>query len=178
MARPFFRHPAHPPPVRRHNEPVIVLVTVCVACRREILNQAPVRDALLSAWHDAGDWVVGTYVVMPDHVHVFCAPAGEASCSPRHWAGYWKRQAGEREQSLRRQFQADCWDVQMRRCAAKTTTSRSWITYVRTLFGRASLPAGRTGHTKAPYSPWTGCDGVLGLEPAVRPHRRTSAVSG
>jgi putative transposase len=114
MAKPFFRHPAHPPPVRRDNEPVIVLVTVCVEHRRPILATAKAIEVLLGAWRDADDWVVGTYVVMPDHVHVFCAPAAFVPPAVQRWAGYWKRLVGDREQSLRHQFQPDCWDVQMR----------------------------------------------------------------
>ena len=114
MAKPFFRHPAHPPPIRRDNEPVIVLVTVCVEHRRPILANAKAIEVLLGAWRDAGDWVVGTYVVMPDHVHVFCAPTEFVPSAVQRWAGYWKRLVGDREQSLRHQFQPDCWDVQMR----------------------------------------------------------------
>ncbi len=51
---------------------------------------------------------------LPDHVHLFCAPAGATSCGVRRWAGYWKRLAGDREPNLWRQFQPDCWDVRMR----------------------------------------------------------------
>jgi len=44
------RHPAHPPPVRRHNTPVILHVTVCTADRHAILATDTVHDALRMAY--------------------------------------------------------------------------------------------------------------------------------
>ena len=114
MAGPFFAHPAHRPPIRLHNQPVILLVTVCAAGRRELLANPEVHEALLAAWRGAGQWIVGTYMVMPDHIHVFCAPSDHLVCGVRRWAGYWKRLAGGLDTRLRRRLQPDCWDVQMR----------------------------------------------------------------
>src|SRR5437588_8439357 len=35
-------------------------------------------------------WLVGRYVVMPDHVHFFCAPNGVDIPSLERWMQYWK----------------------------------------------------------------------------------------
>ena len=111
----FFKHLAHPPPVQRHNEPIIVLVTVCSEKRRAVLDSDRVMRALVAVWTVAGDWLVGSYMIMPDHVHFFCSPADRYGFPPlRRWVGYWKRLAGKEEPMLRRAFQEDCWDTQMR----------------------------------------------------------------
>ncbi|MBT5606680.1 MAG: hypothetical protein HN742_20355 [Lentisphaerae bacterium] len=112
--RQLRRHPAHPSPVRRHNEPVIVLVTVCTYPRAKILANASTVQALRTAWSVSDHWTVGTYVVMPDHVHLFCAP-GRWDCAPvKNWARYWKRRVADEIPALERIFQYDCWDTQMR----------------------------------------------------------------
>jgi putative transposase len=114
MATDFHKHPAHPPPVRRHNEPVIVHVTVAVFGKRRILANDHVHEVLAQVWHQATHWLTGYYLVMPDHVHLFCGPGVDTPLSIRRWAGYWKRLAGEVEPALKRQFQEDCWDTQTR----------------------------------------------------------------
>jgi putative transposase len=111
---PVRRYPAHPSPVERSDAPIIVLVTVCTLGRAPLLANACAHAALVAAWREADDWAVGSYVVMPDHVHVFCSPAGHCVRTVKDWAAYWKGQAGERLSSLRGAFQRDCWDTQMR----------------------------------------------------------------
>jgi len=58
---PQRKYPAHPPPVRRHNQPIILLVTVCTQDRAAILANERVHDALVSAWSQATHWLVGYY---------------------------------------------------------------------------------------------------------------------
>jgi len=94
--------------------PVILLVTVCTIDRAPILANADAHGALVAAWQAAGDWAVGSYVVMPDHVHLFCSPAGCGVRKVKEWTAYWKGQAGDRLPCLRGVFQRDCWDTQMR----------------------------------------------------------------
>ena len=63
----------------------LFFVTVCTADRCPILNQAAVMDILLCEWraaHLRHGWLVGRYVVMPDHVHFFCAPAPAVDAKP------------------------------------------------------------------------------------------------
>ena len=108
------RRPAHPPPVERISSPIIVFLTICTARRQRILaNYAAVRT-LRQCWTEAGDWVVGRYVVMPDHVHLFCAP--EADTSVVRWVQFWKAMTTRRWPVWIQGpvWQRNCWDTQMR----------------------------------------------------------------
>ena len=69
----------------------ILFVTVCTEGRMQILANRDMASLIVSAWADAGKWIVGQYVIMPDHVHFFCSPA---TCPPydfHKWIRYWKR---------------------------------------------------------------------------------------
>ena len=70
---------------------------------------ARVRDA----WQNATTWVVGRYVIMPDHLHLFCAPGVIPPEPLQSWVSYWKRQitfaAGGSF------WQKNYWDTQLRR---------------------------------------------------------------
>ena len=61
-------------------EPPIYFITTCVAGRAPLLANATatqiLRDQLGAAPARYG-WRVGRYVVMPDHLHFFCAPGGD-----------------------------------------------------------------------------------------------------
>lgn len=111
---PERRHPAHPPPVRTHNRPVILHVTACLADRAPILATPTVHAALREAWFEADQWAVGFYVVMPDHVHWFCGPADDCPPSVRDWVRFWKSRVSRLAPQLRNRWLPDCWDTQMR----------------------------------------------------------------
>ena len=68
------RHPIHLVPREVHNRPVIIFVTTCTAKRRLVLASASAHEAIVTAWCAASTWLVGRYVIMPDHIHLFCAP--------------------------------------------------------------------------------------------------------
>lgn len=72
---------------------------------------------LLDAWRRADDWLVGRFVMMPDHVHLFCSPGGLDSCDLVTWMRFWKALvskgwANREQQPL---WQTDFWDRQLRR---------------------------------------------------------------
>jgi putative transposase len=69
--------------------PTIVFVTVCTKDRRPILANATALDALVHAWTSATAWLVGRYVVMPDHVHLFVTP-GPNPLELGNWVAFWK----------------------------------------------------------------------------------------
>ncbi|HWN95444.1 MAG TPA: hypothetical protein VNT99_10460, partial [Methylomirabilota bacterium] len=56
------------------NQSIIIYVTVNVDKRRPLLNHADAAETILSAWRAADHWLIGRYVIMPDHLHFFCAP--------------------------------------------------------------------------------------------------------
>lgn len=72
------------------DRPTIVFVTVCEHGRKKVLARHQAHQALLAAWHLADAWLVGNYVIMPDHVHFFCAPHSE-DYTLEHWVTFWKR---------------------------------------------------------------------------------------
>jgi putative transposase len=78
------------------------------------LAEPQVHDALLASWREADHWSVGLYVVMPEHVHLFCTPTRWDRAPVRQWCRYWKGLVGKREPRLKGVFLGDCWDTQMR----------------------------------------------------------------
>ena len=60
-------------------EPPIYFLTTCTASRRALLANAAVDRILRQEFSAAADrygWLVGRFTIMPDHLHVFCAPGG------------------------------------------------------------------------------------------------------
>ena len=82
--------------VRSGNSPVILFVTVCVANRGQrgrcpSLADPYVHKCIVDAWRKADAWIVGWYVIMPDHIHFFCSPKSNPIVPFARWMGYWKR---------------------------------------------------------------------------------------
>ncbi|VGO14908.1 Cobyric acid synthase [Pontiella desulfatans] len=156
--RPHRKHPAHFPPTERFNTPTIILVTVCSQNRQPILNNDAMHERLLAAWEKADAWRIGKYVVMPDHIHLFCSPAAR-DVSLKTWVQYWKSMVSRAElghgsiaderpggtgpstgqggtcPSISRVFQRDFWDTQLRQ---SESYSEKWA-YVRNNPVRAEL---------------------------------------
>jgi putative transposase len=61
-------------------------------------------------------WLAG-YVIMPDHLHFFCAPEPTVPRSLEQWVEFWKSNAARhwprREDAPI--WQRHCWDTQLRR---------------------------------------------------------------
>jgi REP element-mobilizing transposase RayT len=69
------KHPVHLDVHDRRDRPIIVYLTVCTKRCKPILANAAAHELLRASWREARSWLVGRYVVMPDHIHLFCAPA-------------------------------------------------------------------------------------------------------
>jgi REP element-mobilizing transposase RayT len=72
----------------------VFFITVCVHGRERVLAQPSVAAVLIDAWQHAEPahrWLVGRYVVMPDHVHFFVAPLPDSERDLSGFVGYWKR---------------------------------------------------------------------------------------
>ena len=65
------KHLAHPPITDRHNEPVIIYLTVCSQDRKSIFAFEDSAAVIVDAWQRGNSWLVGRYVIMPDHIHLF-----------------------------------------------------------------------------------------------------------
>jgi REP element-mobilizing transposase RayT len=113
--QPERRHPVHLAPLEAHNRSIIVFVTACTAKRRQVLASASAHDAIVRAWFSASAWLVGRYVIMPDHIHLFCAPNSMEAPSLERWMRFWKslatRSLGERSGAI---WQRHHWDRQLR----------------------------------------------------------------
>ena len=110
------KQPAHQPAVERFNEPVVVFLTVCTQGRKRVLAVSDVVLLLQDSWRGATSWMVGRFMVMPDHLHLFCAPNESPARPLGQWVRYWKTLASRQwprpgEQPL---WQLDFWDTQLR----------------------------------------------------------------
>lgn len=75
------------------------------------------HQILLEAWSAADSFLVGRYVLMPDHIHLFCVPVNPGPGYMESWIRYWKSLATRRLPNVEKGqlWQRDFWDTQMRR---------------------------------------------------------------
>jgi putative transposase len=77
---------------------------------------------ILDAWKAATHWQVGRYVILPDHIHLFCAPGVFPPESLKNWIGFWRNQVTrnwhDREQLPL--WQREFWDRQLRHADSYT----------------------------------------------------------
>lgn len=85
----------HLPPMEFPNQIIIQYVTCNVAKRHPLLANAEVHQLLIETWNAANDWLVGRYVIMPDHLHFFCAPV-KISTPFKRWMKFWHAGATRR----------------------------------------------------------------------------------
>ena len=67
-------------------------ITICAQGRRDILASEKVVAVLREEWLSATDrhgWAVGSYCVMPDHIHFFCTD-GEQGVTLSGFIAKWK----------------------------------------------------------------------------------------
>src|SRR5438552_14340426 len=105
MRRMTEGHGAYPNPGRRTpaggahlfiSKPNIFFVTVNAKDKVPWLNQPAVQSSLAVIWHqEATAWLVGYYLLMPDHLHFFCAPH-DLHFNIDTWITFWKRQFSRR----------------------------------------------------------------------------------
>jgi putative transposase len=83
----------HLAPKEFPNQSIIIYVTQVVAGRRSLLARQEAVEALLNAWGQADHWLIGRYVVMPDHLHLFCAPVRHPFTPVKQWMSFWRAEA-------------------------------------------------------------------------------------
>ena len=67
-----------------------VFLTVCTKDRERWLAQNSVHRALHHLWlESATAWLVSDYLLMPDHLHLFCAPH-DLKFPIEKWVSFWK----------------------------------------------------------------------------------------
>src|SRR6266576_4595363 len=111
------KHPIHLDVHERRDAPIIVFLTVCTKDRKAILASSESQALLIAAWGTAKMWRVGRYVIMPDHVHLFCAPAESETQPLLQWVKYWKYVAARTRTNPVESpiWQRHFWDTKLRR---------------------------------------------------------------
>jgi putative transposase len=95
-------------------QPTIVFVTVSTINRRPWLADSKHHETLIDIWRDdATAWLVGRYVLMPDHMHFFAGLANE-KFKFETWMRYWKRRFCQVSGLPPGSLQSGEWDTRMR----------------------------------------------------------------
>ena len=106
------KHPAHGVYISP-DKPTIVYVTVCCENRIPWLATERHHEILVDIWQDTSHWVVGQYILMPDHLHLFVAPQ-ETAVEFDSWVQYFKSQFTKRNKQNECEWQTDHWDTRIR----------------------------------------------------------------
>ncbi|MFM8717592.1 MAG: REP-associated tyrosine transposase [Spartobacteria bacterium] len=99
------------------NRPVIVFLTVCTKDRKRILANEQSHRLLRESWKLADSWIVGRYLLMPDHLHLFCSPANTVETPIMKWVSFWKSHTARHwpHRADAPLWQRDFWDTQLRK---------------------------------------------------------------
>lgn len=114
---PYRKRPAHFTTVESDSRSIIIFLTVCTKRRRPLLANERAAELLREAWSAATVWSVGRYVILPDHIHLFCAPNTFPPERLKKWISFWKNSV-TRAWLNRDQiplWQPEYWDRQLRR---------------------------------------------------------------
>ena len=76
-----------------------VLLTVTTEKRDPWLADETAHRLLHETWSEARAWLVGDYLLMPDHLHCFCAPY-DLQFTIETWISYWKREFALKRKKL------------------------------------------------------------------------------
>ena len=89
ISDPGRKHPVHGAFVSLR-QPAIVFLTVCAKDRQHWIAQPKVHEALRRIWLSTDTWLVGNYLLMPDHIQLFCAPR-DLTITLQRWISFWER---------------------------------------------------------------------------------------
>ena len=81
------KRPAHFPTITVGFRSRIIFLTVCTRCRKPLLANDEAARLIADSWRAANFWRVGRYVIMPDHIHLFCAPNTFPAQPLKKWIG-------------------------------------------------------------------------------------------
>jgi len=114
VVKPITRHhPAHGVE-EQFSTPTIVYVTVCSKYRTKWMANEGVHQTLIDVWKQADAWLIGRYVIMPDHMHFFCSPNTD-TIELDDWITYWKSQYSKARKRKDERWLTDHWDTRLRR---------------------------------------------------------------
>jgi putative transposase len=119
-------------PIRKHpakgillfdGQPMVIFDTVCTQDRKPWLANHEVHRLLKETWLNADEWLVGRYVIMPQHLHFFAWQVG-VSVKYENWVRYWKSQFSKAYKHSECVWQAGHWDTRMR---SMRTYEEKWL---------------------------------------------------
>jgi putative transposase len=111
------RSPAHLPLMNRPCDGNILFMTVCSADKKPLFAREDIHNLLRAVWNDSSNaWLMGRYVLMPDHLHFFCSPRSFDAPGLNLWMRWWRTQAtqGWPRPNEKPLWQRDYWDTQLR----------------------------------------------------------------
>jgi putative transposase len=91
----------------------IVLLTIATENRKPWLDNETAHQLLRQAWTEAQAWLVGDYLLMPDHLRLFCAPR-DLHFTIETWIQYWKREFALKHKRLAGTLASPDWKFQSR----------------------------------------------------------------
>jgi putative transposase len=96
LQKPGRKRLPHLPSLEHSNQTIIQYVSCNVDGRRPLLANPEIHQLLIEVWCKADHWLVGHYVVMPDHVHFFCAPMCVPITPLKRWMEFWRAEVVRR----------------------------------------------------------------------------------
>ena len=115
LEEPGRKNPAAGVPFRMDG-PNIVLLTVNTEHRTPWLASPEAHHLLHQTWREATAWLVGDYLLMPDHLHCFCAPH-DLRFDIEPWITFWKRELRRKHGRAEWRFQSRGWHHRIRDAA-------------------------------------------------------------
>jgi putative transposase len=91
----------------------IILLTINTEKREPWLANETAHQFLRDTWSAATAWLVGDYLLMPDHLHLFCAPR-DLQFTIETWITYWKREFALKHKRKEWKFQSRGWHHRLR----------------------------------------------------------------
>jgi len=82
-----------------YHKSLIVFITICTKNRIPWLANETVHRDLLDIWNRSTACIVGKYLIMPDHIHLFISPVID-EISVKDWVRYWKSQFTKKTRTL------------------------------------------------------------------------------
>jgi putative transposase len=109
---PHRKHPTHGIYYAQYQS-TIIFGTVCTKNRMRWLACDEVHEILRDVWMASTAWLMGKYMILPDHIHFF-AESCESKIEYDKWVTYWKSQFSKRYQQPAHRWQSDHWDTRIR----------------------------------------------------------------
>ncbi len=104
-------------------QPTVVFLTVRTLKQGRWLANETAHELLHRTWLDASGWRVGDYLLMTDHLHLFCAP-GDMEIGIEDWIQYWKRGFKRLHGHADWKFQSRGWHHRLR---SEEDYSEKWL---------------------------------------------------